>query len=77
MVGEALIADDGDYRIEVPDAPRTFSRYVVTVPAVSGNLAGTSALQTVQASAEHARRRLGAPERRARCHRHQARWPAG
>ena len=37
---------DGSYRIEVPDAPRTFSRYVVTVPAVSGNLAGTSALQT-------------------------------
>jgi hypothetical protein len=49
VVGEAPIADDGSYRIEVPDAPRTFSRYVVTVPAVSGNLAGTSALQTVQA----------------------------
>jgi hypothetical protein len=48
-VGEAPITDDGSYRIEVPDAPRTFSRYVVTVPAVSGNLAGTSALQTVQA----------------------------
>ena len=49
VVGEAPIADDGSYRIEIPDAPRTFSRYVVTVPAVSGNLAGTSALQTVQA----------------------------
>jgi hypothetical protein len=49
VVGEAPIADDGSYRIEVPDAPRTFSRYVVTVPAVSSNLAGTSALQTVQA----------------------------
>lgn len=49
VVGEAPIADDGSYRIEVPDAPRTFSRYVVTVPAASGNLAGTSALQTVQA----------------------------
>jgi hypothetical protein len=49
IVGEAPIADDGSYRIEVPDAPRTFGRYVVTVPAVSGNLAGTSDLQTVQA----------------------------
>ena len=48
MVGEAPIAADGSYRIEVPDAQKT-PRYVVTVPAVSGNLAGTSAIQLVEA----------------------------
>jgi len=50
MVGAAPIAADGTYRIEVPEAPKTFGRYVVTVPPVSGNLAGTSAIQPVKAS---------------------------
>lgn len=49
VVGRAPIAEDGGYRIEVAEVPRGFGRYVVTVPAASGNLAGTSAIQHVQA----------------------------
>ena len=49
-VGGAPVAEDGSYRIEIAEAPKGFGRYVVTVPAASGNLAGASALQRVQAS---------------------------
>jgi hypothetical protein len=50
MVGGAPIAADGSYRVEVPEAQKTPGRYFVTVPAVSGNLAGTSAIQLVEGS---------------------------
>ena len=50
MVGGAPIAEDGSYRIEVPEAPKAFGKYFVTVPAVGGNLAGTSTIQPIQAS---------------------------
>ena len=50
MVGGAPVAEDGAYRIEVAHVPKGFGRYFVTVPAVSGNLAGTSAIQLVEGS---------------------------
>ncbi|WP_372728663.1 hypothetical protein [Nocardioides sp.] len=49
-VGSAVVADDGSFRIEAPAAARLPARYVVTVPATGGNLAGTS--RTVVAEAQ-------------------------
>ena len=48
VVDSAPIAEDGSYRIEVPDAEGGPWRYVVTVPAASGNLAGTSPVEQVE-----------------------------